>query len=367
MRAALQHPLGITLLIASLLLAAAMRYLPVLKLWSGQSLLILLLGIASFLASVAVVRLKKSQFSAPELDELRSLRKFMETRLSERAESLQIAPILRDIIRQLDKQVIPALSRLLERHREQSDLLQRYENNNLPRPEPVVFERLKRNVERQRAVIDECVQQASGAAVTFVEIVQASGEEDVTAKAQSWTNEMSELYDIITDVMDKEDNSPKPKPADPIPDIEEPQDDDQDEETPTDEFRRNVEDALRNLNDPLALSQSSLINGLTYTLELNGSDSPLEQARALREVLVSSIEMLKPTGDIRAARHYLILHEQYVLGSPAEQIMARHALFGGTFWRYRRDAVSAVSRQLETNERIRSENSGDLNEPTLQL
>ncbi|MFQ6029128.1 MAG: hypothetical protein ACE5Q6_16740, partial [Dehalococcoidia bacterium] len=70
------------------------------------------------------------------------------------------------------------------------------------------------------------------------------------------------------------------------------------------EFRGQVEEALRNLTNPAALTQCELIRNVPATLcavathlggpKSAGEAAPLEQAQALREVLVTSVDRLKP-------------------------------------------------------------------------
>ena len=76
-------------------------------------------------------------------------------------------------------------------------------------------------------------------------------------------------------------------------------------------FERMVQNALRKLNDLPYLSESELVRLLPNTLALiasrvedDGSPSdqtPLEKAQALREVLIETIEQLKPPGEPMAA------------------------------------------------------------------
>ena len=128
-----------------------------------------------------------------------------------------------------------------------------------------------------------------------------------------------------------------------------------------------MEDALRQLNNPDALSRCELIFWLPGTLTAARSGSgnlgapadpgPLDQAQALRQVLVSAIEQLKPLGEYvragapEALQHY-ILHEEYVLDESTRYIMIRHSISESTFHRNRRAAISAVARQLETREEL---------------
>src|SRR5947209_4467771 len=91
---------------------------------------------------------------------------------------------------------------------------------------------------------------------------------------------------------------------------------------------RLTERALRDLNQLPRLENSSLRALLprtlkaTLTADRQVRPTPLDEARALREVLIAAIERLKvPAPDISAGD---LLYEEYVLGQPNAQIMARH-------------------------------------------
>src|SRR5581483_6484395 len=87
--------------------------------------------------------------------------------------------------------------------------------------------------------------------------------------------------------------------------------------------------------------------------------TPLQQARALREVLVAAVERLRPQAGENPSRdltrpdaaHYLILRNAYVDGLPTKAIMVRNSISESTFHRYRRDAVSILARELAGQER----------------
>ena len=128
-------------------------------------------------------------------------------------------------------------------------------------------------------------------------------------------------------------------------------------------FPQLVGEALRQLNNPSALSRCELVSRLPATLVSRSTPvdavpvrlTPLEQAQVLRELLVSVIERLRPPSETpRAgepgALQYHILHEEYVLKRPTRHIMMRHSISESTFHRNRRDAVSALARHLKAQE-----------------
>ena len=133
---------------------------------------------------------------------------------------------------------------------------------------------------------------------------------------------------------------------------------------PSTDLYRLVEQALRRLNNPAALSRCGLVRRLEGILSATrsepgnpsmGAPGPLEQAQSLREVLVAAVEQLKPSfGAVGAsapeALQYFILHEEYVLKKSTSYIITRYSISESTFHRNRRAAVSAVARHLEAQE-----------------
>lgn len=131
---------------------------------------------------------------------------------------------------------------------------------------------------------------------------------------------------------------------------------------PREDLVRMTEEALRRLNNPATLATCALGPRIPRTLAaFSGSQrgptsesTPLEQARALRAVLVSCIERMKTEGPLHSMEAenlpYIILHDEYVLGRPNNQIMTRHSMSESTFHRYRRGAMWALAAELERQE-----------------
>ena len=166
MYAPLRHPFGLSLLAISAMLAVAAQFLPFPQRLADFAPWILLWGFTAFIVSALAVKMVRPVPSTPELRELDSVRHFMAMELSKQKarggdEVAQLTHVLSEAIRHLDRQVAPELQRLLERHCELNGSLARYKSGELPLPEPEVYERLQRIHSRQRAAIDECVQQAS--------------------------------------------------------------------------------------------------------------------------------------------------------------------------------------------------------------
>lgn len=135
---------------------------------------------------------------------------------------------------------------------------------------------------------------------------------------------------------------------------------------------RLTQDALRRLNTPAGLADCGLRERLPRTIAalhgravaagatstangpLHGTPTPLEQTRALRAAIVEAVERLKPADahdpGAPAALQYHILHEAYVRGRPNKQIMVRRGISEGTFHRNRREAVAILARELGQQE-----------------
>ncbi len=380
-RATLGHPFGLTLLMATFLLAAAMRFLPMLERWSAQVPWVLAWGLLAYAATVIALRRSPAGMSGPELRKLQSIRRAMEARLAERRAAegskrpSELTRILSEAIRQLDEQVEPALYQLLERQRVLSGYLLGIEKGSLPEPGRDVLERLRAIHARQRAATEECVQQAANAAGTLVALLQEGDDARIAGQARTWAKDLLTLYDAIAGVLRGE------REEEEIGELIEqsgtegpglaralrlsPGETGGNGASP-DGFPRLVQDALRHLNDPSTLSRCELIGRLPDSLvatrarcgDAQGADStPLRQSQALREVLCDALEGLKPAiGDPRRgspkALQYHILYEEYVRGMSTASIMVRHGISESTFHRQRREAISAIARELRKQEEL---------------
>jgi len=119
------------------------------------------------------------------------------------------------------------------------------------------------------------------------------------------------------------------------------------ENSPDREFIRLVEEGLRNLSDYAALGQSPLAAQLTAP-----GATHIERGKALRQILIQTIETLRPTGQRptgilpREWYSHAILYDAYVEDAPNREIMARLYISEGTFNRVRRKALRAAARSL---------------------
>lgn len=113
------------------------------------------------------------------------------------------------------------------------------------------------------------------------------------------------------------------------------------------DFVKMVEDALRHLPDTITLGQSPL----AVMLGLN-SDTHIERGKELQQILMDSIELLKPADERppeplpRIWYNHAVLYDAYVEGVQNREIMARLYISEGTFNRTRRNAIRGLARLL---------------------
>jgi hypothetical protein len=370
MYAPLRHPFGLSLLAVSAMLAVAAHLLPLPQRLEDFAPWILVWGAVAYAGTAFALKMVRPVPSAPELRELYYVRQFMARELSKQKarsgnEVAQLTRVLSEAIRHLDRQVAPELQRLLERHCELNGSLARYSSGQLPLPEPEVYERLQRIHSRQRAAIDECVQQASNAAGTLVALLQEGDDAMVAAEAQKWAQDLLTLYDAIADVLRGEgrEDEPASRALTAAPVSSRSLDGNGDDQTGNG-FRQLVEEALRQLDNTSALAQCELVSrlpGTIATVRARSGDgtlaepTPLEQVQALRQAIETSIELMNPGGSNGRstgpeAIQYHILKQQYVLRKPTRHIMTRYSIAESTYHRYRRDAVSVLASHLEAQE-----------------
>ncbi|NTW13150.1 MAG: hypothetical protein HGA30_07555, partial [Anaerolineales bacterium] len=116
---------------------------------------------------------------------------------------------------------------------------------------------------------------------------------------------------------------------------------------PDEEFIKMVEDGLRHLPDTIALGQSPL----TERMAIRGG-SHIERGKQLQQLLVESIELLKPADKRppeplpRVWYNHAVLYDAYVEGVQNREIMARLYISEGTFNRTRRNAIRGLARLL---------------------
>jgi hypothetical protein len=116
---------------------------------------------------------------------------------------------------------------------------------------------------------------------------------------------------------------------------------------PDADFIKSVEDGLRHLPDTIVLGQSRLAEKLGL-----GGETHVERGKQLQQILIESIESLRPAGKRppeplpRIWYNHAVLHDAYVEGVQNREIMARLYISEGTFNRTRRNAIRGLARLL---------------------
>jgi hypothetical protein len=116
---------------------------------------------------------------------------------------------------------------------------------------------------------------------------------------------------------------------------------------PDSEFVKLVEEALRHLPDTITLGGSPLADRINID-----ADTHVERGKILQQLLMDSIELLKPVDERppeplpRIWYNHAVLHDAYVEGVQNREIMARLYISEGTFNRTRRNAIRGLARVL---------------------
>jgi hypothetical protein len=132
-----------------------------------------------------------------------------------------------------------------------------------------------------------------------------------------------------------------------------------------DEFVHQVEEALRRLRNPAGLATARLVFQLPHTLNAHrtatgdprlAEATPLEQAQALRELLIAAVQRLQPSGPRSNGQPSVLQHdivcEEYLLGMSTKQILVRHSISESTLHRQRREAIRILARELHRQEQL---------------
>ena len=330
MKAAIQHPFGITLLAMSLLLALAMILVPAMETWSSWTPWVVVWGLCCYGASVFAVSRTRPTPNEPELRELESVRRMIKSKLKERKASegwsrSAVTRTLEEAHGNLEHQIIPAMAELLVLQGSLTEMLKEFEDGNLPAPDPERLDHLRKLHSRRKATIEEAVVQAANAAATLIALLQEQHEATMADDVERQAGELLKVFEAIltvirpatTEVPSRDEVNVEDTPAPPP-------------EPPSDKRMREVYDALqlclRRLNSPPDLARCTLMELLPNLIEQrcrekNGGtpaeQAPIEVSKVLRELIVEEIEMLRPEGAVSladpAAEHYIILYEQYVL------------------------------------------------------
>jgi len=113
------------------------------------------------------------------------------------------------------------------------------------------------------------------------------------------------------------------------------------------DFTKTVEEGLRHLSDTITLGQSPLADKMAIR-----GESHIERGKQLQQLLITSIESLRPAEKRppeplpRVWYNHAVLYDAYVEGVPNREIMARLYISEGTFNRTRRNAIRGLARLL---------------------
>ena len=372
-KAATQHPFGITVLAMSLLLALAMTRVTAMASWASWAPWVVVWGLVCYAASVFAVSRTRPTPNAPELRELEAVRRMIKTKLKERRSSegwsrSGVTRILEEAHENLEHRIVPAMAELLELQNSLTGMLKEFEDGTLPAPDPQRLDRLRKLHSRRKAIIEESVVQAANAAATLIALLQEHDEATVPGEVEGWAQELLNTYEAIVAVM-------RPgAEVDPVEDEAKTESEDDGETLSTSTPAANervrqvygaLELCLRRLNKPGDLARCQLMEMLPNLIEQqyrqsNGGASvepaPLKLARVLRDVIVEEIEMLRPDGVFNssdpAAVHYIILREQYIKGRPILQICNMTNVAEASYHRRRREAIEMVTLDLVNKEEM---------------
>ncbi len=116
---------------------------------------------------------------------------------------------------------------------------------------------------------------------------------------------------------------------------------------PDSDFIKVVEESLRHLPDTITLGQSPLADKMKLD-----ADTHIERGKQLQQLIMDSIELLKPAKERppeplpRVWYNHAVLYDAYVEGVQNREIMARLYISEGTFNRTRRNAIRGLARVL---------------------
>jgi hypothetical protein len=267
---------------------------------------------------------------------------------------------LREGLVTLDEEIIPALRQLMARETEYTEHLTLYESGELPTPDPGVLQHLHTSHARQRQAIESSIQGLSTAEARLFSLAHQPPSPNVAGEVDLWLRELASIHRSLAEALRSPNNAVPPlvsevQPAPPTEldsALQRPSLTDEDRER----FTKVVQQALHHLNKPSALAHCELVGHLRRTIEATRASwstgplseaTPLEEAQALRAVLNSAMDRLRPAGDAEStAPQYQILHREYREGMQTSHIATRLSVSSATLFRWRADAVKAIAEDL---------------------
>ncbi len=364
---ALLHPFGVTLLLVSLGLAAAILLIESLEAARAWALVLAGIGIAGYVAGVVSVAITRPTPRTPEMRRLDSVRRMIKSKFEERkvSETRPYSPLTRTLGEahtHLDRRIMPAVAELLEKQEQLARDLKSFEDGSMGSPDEERVERLKRMHARRAATIEECVQRASNAATTLIEMLQSDRSDTVAAEAEAWSSRILDTYRAIEMVMQGADDLDAESG-----DSEVPSRPSAEAGVTPEQIYDPLQQALRRLNPATNLIDCELADLLPCLIETrseradslpgeaDGPPTPIERAQATRAAIVEAVETMRPGSHVSvsdpAAVHYAILQEQYVAGRPVAHIYMRLHIAESAYYRHRRSAITALAIELADMER----------------
>lgn len=381
LRLALAQPLPVVLLLCGVGAAIAVWALPDLDRWAGRAPWILVWGLAAYAAAVVILAGVPAVVRSQEYRRVEEVRRGIARNLERvRHDRPALAPVLAEAVDHLDHQILPVLRQLALRQQGLNEYLARYDVALLPRPpgrawkppatapDPAVLGRVRDTFQRQREAIEECVQQAVNAEATLVAMLAAGDDTEIGVRARTWSAELLSLHDYLTQALNgapapasgapaAPSAAAAPAAAAPVLLVAEAA------ATSEAELARLTEAALKDINNHFSLARCGLADHLPATLAAAraawgagraGTVTPLEQAQALHEVLVQTIERLKPPDDSLASNErslrYHVVRERYLEGKDTRRTMTHHNISESTLHRYRRQGIEAIAHDLQQGE-----------------
>lgn len=393
LKAAMQHPFALAVLVGTVLLVLTMRFVPFLDRWASWAPWVLAWGALCFGVAALTVSRTRPTPSEPELRELESVRRMIYARIKERRSSegfsrSAVTRTMEEAHENLEHRIMPAMAQLIALQKELTAHIQEFDEGGIASPAPDVLKRLRALHSRRDAIIKECVLQASNAAATLIEMIQEQEQAAPEEDASVWAEDLLNTYDAILEAM---------RPGTTVEgDVQMPGNDgpagmtmetrpaasglsatarpagqqrQSNRALLADDMMPALEFALRKLNRASELTECELLQLLPVSLERHWNEmkqeatmppTQLELALALQSLIVKEIELLKPSegqpsSGNPAAEQYLILHEQYVRGRNVDQIYHRLFVSKRGYFTRRRAAVEALASHLATKEAFYAE------------
>jgi hypothetical protein len=404
--AALSHRVAFALLGSSLLMAAAMHWIPFLRPWSGQAGWMVGLGLLCYLAIAAIAFWSRPKPAGPEIHELRKIRHQIAAlyvrlqQASGRRPNAVLLRILAEAVTRLDDQLIPALRELVEKRDTLRRDLRRFERGQIRAPSAEMMQHLRGVLAQYEAGIDECLQHAADAYGTLIRLLQMNNDDDVANRARAWADDLMGLHDAMLEVLRGADEplradgaappeqpgaatreaQPEVQPVERDPTSAEPIAAQTSREELTDkDVEGIVKEALGYVRERALgrLGRCSLISFLPCTIAAAlrerrnghvGAPTSLEQAEAVREILIAAIDRLKPRDENPnqggAGDWYRVVRLMYLESRTTEQIEHIVGIGNRTVFRYRDNAVEVMAcdlRQREERHALGGSNGHDSN------